>query len=103
MVKVGKTEIDYFCDYLARVIHIMDRNSYATQSLTNAIDPNWQKEFVYQEKLLKDVLDFDWYCYGTDGIVCKYSNWNFKYIADHSFLHQPFVDVMSKRKEGPKK
>lgn len=100
MVRVKNTDVQYYVDYLNRAIHILDSNKYTHMSLTNAIDPTWQKLLIEQEQLLRDVLDFTWFCYATDGIISIYSNYNFKFVKDHSQLHQPYVETMKQRKLG---
>jgi hypothetical protein len=100
MVRVKNTDVEYFVDYINKAIHLLDGNKYTHMTLTNSIDPTWQRLFVEQEALLIDVLDFTWFCYATDGIVSTYSNYNFKFIADHTQLHQPYVEIMRQRKAG---
>jgi hypothetical protein len=98
MVKVGACEVLYHIDYVGRAVHLLDKNN-GGRTLTNSIDPSWQKQFIYQEMLLTDILDFDWYCYATDGIVATYCNYNFNFIKDYSKLHAPYLDVMRQRGE----
>jgi hypothetical protein len=96
---VGNTEVIYFIDYLGKRVHLLDMNSPGRMSLTNAIDPTFQKKFVEQEQLLKDIIEFDWLCYGTDGIIAAYSNYNFKFVNQKlPWVHQPFVEEMIKRR-----
>lgn len=100
MVRVGNVDIEYHVDYLGRAIHILDKHKHSNQTLTNCIDPDWQRELIYKEQLLRDVYDFEWFCYGTDGIICSYRNWNFNFISDFTRLHQPFVEVLKARRQG---
>jgi hypothetical protein len=98
-MKVGNTELLYYIDYVGKRIHLLDMDGQGRTSLTNAIDPTFQKLFVEKEMLMTDILEFDWICYGTDGIIAAYSNYNFKYMNPKlPYLHKPFVDIMAERR-----
>jgi hypothetical protein len=98
-MKVGNTELLYYIDYVGKRIHLLDMDGQGRTSLTNAIDPTFQKLFVEKEMLMTDILEFDWICYGTDGIIASYSNYNFKYMNPKlPYLHKPFVDIMAERR-----
>lgn len=100
-MRLGNTSFEYFIDYINKKIHLLDLDQSRTMSLTNAIDPTFQQKLVDAECLLKDVLDFEWLCYGTDGIVASYRNYNFKF-ANHKlpYLHQPYLEIMTKRRNN---
>jgi|SRR3954465_9874378 hypothetical protein len=98
-MKVGNTELLYYIDYVGKRIHLLDMDGQGRTSLTNAIDPTFQKLFVEQEMLMTDILEFDWICYGTDGIIASYRNYNFKFMNPKlPYLHKPFVDIMAERR-----
>lgn len=98
-MRIGDSELEYFVDYLNKRIHILDLDHSGMRTLTNAIDPTFQRKFVEQEHLLSDVLDFQWLCYATDGIIAEYRNYNFKFVPrDERNLHQPYVKKMEERK-----
>lgn len=98
-MRINDTELEYFIDYINKIIHLMDLDNSGTRSLTNAIDPTFQKMFIEQESLLKDVYDFKWICYGTDGIITEYRTYNFNFISSHynELLHEPYVSKMKER------
>lgn len=98
MVKVGETEIEYFIDYLERAIHILDLDFRQSRTLTNSIDPRWQKKLIYQENLLTDILDFDWILYHTDGIISLYKEYNFSFANEAVIkIHEPYKIIMLNR------
>jgi hypothetical protein len=97
-MKINNTEILYFIDYLNRGIHLLDLDRSGRMSLTNAIDPRFQQALIDHENLLQDVMDFEWYCYGTDGIIAVYRNYNFSFLKDYSIMHKPFVELMKQRR-----
>ena len=98
-MKIGKCELEYHVDYINRKIHILDLDQPMRRTLTNEISPDFQKRFVAQEELLQDCLEFDWICYGTDGIICSYSNYNFKYQNPKlPYLFEPYVKEMDNRR-----
>jgi hypothetical protein len=98
-MRVGNTEVLYYIDYIGKRIHLLDLDNAGRRSLTNAIDPTFQKLFIEQEMLMEDVLEFDWICYATDGIIASYKNYNFKYMNPKlPYLHAPFVEIMGQRR-----
>lgn len=98
---IDNTEVTYFIDYINKKMHVLDSDSPGRMSLTNAIDPHFQKRLLEQENLLQDIIDFEWFCYGTDGIIASYHDYNFKYVnAKLPWVHKPFLDVMMKRRKG---
>ena len=97
-MRVEKANIDVFCDYTKRIVHILDLDQ-GGKSVTNSIDPAWQKAVINKAKLLHNTLDFHWLCYGTDGICAEYIKYNFKFVNDPNFMHQPFVAIMKQRQE----
>lgn len=97
---IGNSKIEYFVDYINKKVHLLDLDNFGTRSLTNAICPEFQNKLIEQENLLKDVVDFEWICYGTDGIIASYKEYNFKYCNPKlPYLHEPYKEVMKKRKE----
>jgi hypothetical protein len=99
-MRIGNSELEYFIDYLNKRIHLLDLNKFGTMTLTNNLDPSFQQELINQESLLSDIMDFDWICYGTDGIITEYSHYNFKFLSYNTLLlHQPYVDKMKIRRE----
>jgi hypothetical protein len=98
-MRVGHTELEYFIDYINKRIHLFDLDNYGSSTITNSIDPTFQQKLLEQENLLQDVMDFKWICYGTDGIVAEYRNYNFKYISERdSQLYQPYLEKLEGRK-----
>jgi hypothetical protein len=95
-MRVKGSDIEYHINYFARAIHVLDLNK-GGKSLTNCIDPTYQQALVEQEGLLTDVLGFDWFCYGTDGTIAIYKNYNFNLVPDYTVLHQPYIQQMMKR------
>lgn len=98
MVKIDGCEILYHIDYVGKTVHLLDKNN-GGRTLTNSLCDKWKKQFVFQEMLLTDVLDFDWFCYATDGIVCTFNNSNFEFVKDYTQLHKPYLEAMRQRGE----
>jgi hypothetical protein len=100
IMRVGNTELLYYIDYIAKKVHLLDLDEVGRTSLTNAIDIHFQKEFIEQESLLIDLLDFDWICYATDGIVAIYRDYNFKFLNPKlPYLYKEYLEVMKKRRK----
>jgi hypothetical protein len=97
---VGNTELIYFIDYIGKRIHLLDMNTPGRMSLTNSIDPTFQQKFIDQEQLLNDILDFEWICYGSDGIIASYKNYNFKFVNQKlPWVHKPFLEALAERRK----
>lgn len=98
-MRIENTDIEYHVDYIEKKIHLLDLDRDQARSLTNTISPDFQKRMVEQEGLLQDVLNFDWICYASDGIICSYSNYNFKFMNPKlPYLFEPFIEEMVKRR-----
>ena len=98
-MKIDDTHFEYYVDYITKKVHLLDLNHFGTQSLTNAICPDFQAKLIEEENLLTDVIDFEWLCYGTDGIIASYKDYNFKF-ANYKlpYLYPPYLEVMGKRR-----
>lgn len=97
-MRIGDTQLEYFIDYLNRRVHLFDLDKSGMRTVTNAIDPKFQKRFIRQEQLLSDLLDFQWICYGTDGIVVEYKEYSFSFVSHKDQrVHQPYIDKMEAR------
>lgn len=100
-MRIGNTQLEYFIDYLNKRVHLLDLDRSGMQTVTNAIDPKFQKRFIRQEHLLSDLLDFQWICYGTDGIVAEYKDYNFSFVPHgDQRTHQPYIEKMMLRRRG---
>jgi hypothetical protein len=99
-MRINNSELEYFIDYINKRIHLLDLDTLGMRSLTNTIDPTFQKMFIEHENLLKDVIDFQWICYATDGLIAEYKNYNFKFIPNEADIcHKPFKEKMLARRK----
>jgi hypothetical protein len=99
-MQVGNVELLYFIDYLNKRIHLMDRTSVGQITLVNTIDPTFQQKMIEQEQLLRDIIDFEWICYGSDGFISSYSNYNFKVLNSKlPYLYKPYLDEVWRNKK----
>lgn len=101
MVKIDNINIEYYVDYLKRQMHLLDLENFANQSVRNCIDQTWQRKLIYQEMLLTDVMDFDWYIYALDGVVLVYRHYNLSFVDDYSQLHQAFTEKLKNHVNKP--
>lgn len=96
---IDNTEIHFTIDEILKKVHILDLDKYGRRSLTNAIDPGFQAKIIQKIGLAPEVLEYEWICYGMDGIVASYQDYNFKFRAyDVPYLHKPYLDVMGERR-----
>src|SRR3954466_2323569 len=96
---LGKVEIDFHVDYINKKVHLLDLNQNTSFGLFDVISPDLKTKFAQDHDFMMDVLTFDWICYGRDGIVCSYDNYNFKYMNPKlPYLHEPYLDEMEKRR-----
>lgn len=90
-MKIDNIEIIYFIDYIGRKVHILEV-SKSTQSILNAIGPQFQKELIEKELLLIDVMDFEWLIYALGGLVMAYKDYNLVFVdKTDKKLHSPFI------------
>lgn len=100
-LKFEGAEIEYFINYLDKSIHIIDTRNHGT-SISNLIAPYWMKKFIEHEKLLEDVMYFDWYCYSAGGIIGKYNDYQFTLMdISKANLHNPYVVICRERRGRP--
>jgi hypothetical protein len=98
-MKLDGVNFEYFIDYINNRIHIIDLDQYGT-TVANSISPSWQRKLIEQELLLEDIMEFEWICYGRDGYIAKYRDYNFSYVAPNSILvHQPYLKKMEDRRK----
>jgi hypothetical protein len=98
-LRINNIEFDYSIDYINRKMHLLDMEYSRKQALFNGINPDFQKRLVEAENLLQDVLTFEWICYGSDGIIAAYSNYNFKYTSPKMpYLNRAYLDIMDERR-----
>ena len=99
MTEIKGTKLEYFIDYINKRIHLFDLDNYGSTTLSNNLDPTFQQKLIDQECLLSDVMDFKWICYGTDGIIAEYRNYNFNIIShDMRLTHEPYIEKMKERR-----
>jgi hypothetical protein len=98
-MRLDNTHFDYYVDYITKKIHLLDLNNFSTMTLTNAMCPEFQAKLIEKESLLSDVIDFEWLCYGTDGLIASYRNYNFKFANSKlPYLYPPYLEKMEKRR-----
>jgi hypothetical protein len=62
--------------------------------LLNIIDPHFQMEVIEKGYLLIDVMDFDWICYGSGGLIMEYKDYSLMFVSkEDNRLHKPFMGV----------
>lgn len=99
-MKINNTELDYHVDYINKKVHLLDMDSSSNNNLVNTMSPDFQIKLVEHEGLMQDVLDFEWICYGLDGIIASYRNYNFKLVNPKlPYLHRPYKLTMESRKK----
>lgn len=87
-------ELEYYIDYMNRRIHLLDKSYPSTPELLNVITPEFQKQFIENECLLIDVLDFDWFIYASNGIIFSYSAYRLELVnPEEKTLYKPFMNV----------
>lgn len=98
-MQLGETQFEYHIDYINKKVHLLDWTQSTNGNLVNNISPDYQKSFIKAEALLQDVIDFDWICYGSDGLITAYKNYNIK-ILNHKlpYLHRPYKIICEGRK-----
>lgn len=95
-MKIDDIEIEYFIDYIAKRIHLLDLNYTTDNNLPNIIGPEFQMKLVEQEHLLLDVLDFEWVIYASNGLILLYKIYNLQLVGKtEKKLHRPFLDVIA--------
>lgn len=89
---------DYYIDYLNRRVHVLEKGKpLYSNNLPNQMGTDFQKRFIEKERILKDVLDFEWLCYSSDGLVLLYKKHNLSLASGKvERLHKPFLDVIKK-------
>ncbi len=99
-MKIEETRFEYFIDYINNRIHLLDCDNSVANSLINNISPEFQAKMIEDECLMLDVLDFEWICYGQDGLIVSYKDYNVKILNPKlPNLHKPYKVVMETRKK----
>jgi hypothetical protein len=97
-----KSKFEYWIDPIEGTAHFLDLNEFGTRTITNNMSRGFISGFINQENLKAGIIDFEIYCYGTDGIVSRYIKEmnNFLYVPiDSEKLYKPFAQVMQERQE----
>lgn len=94
-----QTCLEYHVDYINKKIHLLDLSKATRGQIVNNISPDYQKRLIEAQGLMQDVIDFDWICYGSDGLITSYQNYNFKIINYKlPYLHKPYKIICEGRK-----
>ena len=95
-MKVENIEVEFFIDYLNKRIHVLEKGrSLYNQSLPNIIGTEFQKSFIEQQNLLIDVMNFEWFCYCSNGLVLLFKGRGLNLVSDTSeMLYKPFLDAL---------
>lgn len=94
------TWVEVYIDYINKRIHILDMDKPNIRTVTNAMSEDYKAMLVDQMQAPKEVMDFTWLCYATDGIVSEYKDYNFKFINDKAIMFPPFQAVMVERSKA---
>lgn len=96
-MEIGGINLEYYIDYINRRVHILDRERIGNK-LVNTISPQWMEEFIQHENLLIGLMDFDWLCYATNGIILLYKDYNIQIVSsDTSLIYRPYVEYMKNK------
>jgi hypothetical protein len=96
-VEINNINLEYFIDYINRRVHILDLEPFGDR-LLNSISPEFMRKFISAENLLIDILEFDWLCYATSGVIFSYKNYNVQFAhSETALIHQPFIEKIKKR------
>jgi hypothetical protein len=92
-------KIEYFIDYINRKIHILDLENFSTMGgLANKISRDFQRKLIEEENLMQDMIEFEWFCYCSNGFVLLYKDYNVVFLNKKlPWLHRPFLDVLEQR------
>jgi hypothetical protein len=93
-MRINNIEVEYFVDYVGRGIHILDKSRAHYQNLLNEMSPDFQMNFIEGENLLMDVMEFDWICYGSGGLIMEFKEYGLVFVPKNDKrLHKPFMGV----------
>ena len=58
------------------------------------MSPEFQMNVIEGEQLLIDVLDFDWICYGSGGLIMEFKESGLMFVSkDDKRLYKPYMRV----------
>jgi hypothetical protein len=99
-MKIDNVEFEYFIDYINKKIHLLDSGNVNMKNLINTITPEFQKLFIEKESLLADLIEFEWICYSSDGIIASYNDYSVKLMNPKlPYLHKPFKVLAETRRK----
>lgn len=97
-MKLKDIEFEYFIDYINKRVHLLNREN-GFKLLSDRIDYRFQKDFIEEESLLVDVIDFDWFLYEVNGIIVLYKNSNYQLVNPvMPFLHKEYVEKLGRNR-----
>lgn len=89
-------DADIRLDLERRIVHVLDLDR-GGMTVTNGID-QIQPMIAFRYEL-GDINTWQWWLYGTDGVVCAYdrNSREYKSITDEEQWHPDFRDIMLER------
>jgi hypothetical protein len=93
-MRIENVEIEYMVDYINRCVHMADKSRHQFQGLLNVMSPEFQTNVIEGEGLLIDVMDFDWICYGSGGLIMEFKECGLVFVSkEDNRLHKPYMNV----------
>lgn len=98
-MKIEDVNFDFHVDYINKKVHLLEREkSGINQGLTNVISTDFQIQLVVKEFLLRDVIDFDWVLYCSNGLIFAFKNYSLNFVSrTEKWLYEPFTAVLAHR------
>lgn len=95
-VELRNVKFEYHIDYINKRLHLL--NIDHRRKISDVIGLDFQAEFIKAEKLLIDILDFDWYLYESQGIIVLYKNSSY-FLTSHlmPYLHKDYLNKLAQR------
>lgn len=94
-MKIENVDLELFIDYIGKTVHLLEISRSPYSALLNEISPEFQKKVIEKGLLLMDVLDFDWFCYASSGLVMEYKDYGLLFVSkNENRLHKPFIGVL---------